>query len=370
MVTHAAAIHGLIPAVHHQLRRPSSNCARTNAQRDVQRIFEAQRRCNLRMTAELLELLVQFASRNLRVLPFKGPVLAQLLYGDVSARKFSDLDLLVFAEDAPRAMALLRTLGYAPIRNLSASQERACVKLSGALSFVQQRYSTMVDLHWRVRGSYQDPSATPFCTAQLWARAQPLRIWGRELSGLSRDDLLLVLAEHGAKHRFLRLEWLCDVARLLLLEGTWDWPLLLARAKVGKCRRSLALALLLSSELFGSKVPPSVLADSVDSSMLEMKRGVLSALSLTTADEPQVLASAWFRLGLQDQRIDGLRFLLGAAFRPTLEDWMFLPVPLPASAALTALRPVRLMLKYAIRAQRGDTSASSKQPRSSSSPAK
>ena len=54
---------------------------------------------------------MQFAERNIEVLPLKGPVLAEALYGDVTMRAYNDLDLLVRRENFHRAEVLLLDRG-------------------------------------------------------------------------------------------------------------------------------------------------------------------------------------------------------------------------------------------------------------------
>jgi hypothetical protein len=370
LVVEGAMVHGLISAVRRQFELAGSGAVDESARRRVERLFQAQRRGNLSMTAELLELLAHFAKRGIRVLPFKGPTLASLLYGDVSARKFSDLDLLVFEADAGPALALLRELGYGAMRELTAAAEPACLKLSSALSFLHARNKTMVDLHWQIRQSSFETPGPAFDTAELWARSEPTRLWGHELASVARDDLLLLLAEHGAKHLFTRLEWLCDVSRLLSIGGAWDFPALLARARANQCLRSLGLALLLSAELLNAPVPASVLAASVDATVRRLKDTVLASISIGSVGLPPVLRAAGFRLRLLDRNVDKLTVLLRAGFQPTFEDWKRWPVPLVASPLLAALRPLRLLAKYAPLVQRAGGSVNSKQPRASSSPTK
>ena len=47
------------------------------------------------LTLELLNIHRHLQTRGLEVLPYKGPVLAETLYGNVAMRQFSDLDLLI-----------------------------------------------------------------------------------------------------------------------------------------------------------------------------------------------------------------------------------------------------------------------------------
>ncbi len=59
------------------------------------------------MTAELIRLLKIFQEAEVPVISFKGPILAQLAYGDISFRIFSDLDLLIKESDLVKVHNLL-----------------------------------------------------------------------------------------------------------------------------------------------------------------------------------------------------------------------------------------------------------------------
>jgi hypothetical protein len=61
--------------------------------------FEDNRERNHHLVRELRVLLELFTARGVEALAFKGPTLAQLVYGSLEARQAGDLDFLVRAED-------------------------------------------------------------------------------------------------------------------------------------------------------------------------------------------------------------------------------------------------------------------------------
>jgi hypothetical protein len=65
--------------------------------------FEEIARKNLRFTAELIRILNCLESHGIAAIPFKGPTLAESVYGNLALREFSDLDILVRQSDFPRA---------------------------------------------------------------------------------------------------------------------------------------------------------------------------------------------------------------------------------------------------------------------------
>src|SRR3989442_3875618 len=97
---------GLLPLLYRRLgSRPDSVPAAIRGA--LREGFEANARRALRLTAELLRLHEQLASRGVTVIPYKGPVLAASVYGDLALRPFSDLEFLVHRRDADRAEHVL-----------------------------------------------------------------------------------------------------------------------------------------------------------------------------------------------------------------------------------------------------------------------
>src|SRR5882672_7117760 len=64
-------------------------------ERSLRSAYEANLRRSLWFTAELARIMQRFERRQLRAVPYKGPVLAQSLYRDLGLRSFSDLDFLI-----------------------------------------------------------------------------------------------------------------------------------------------------------------------------------------------------------------------------------------------------------------------------------
>ncbi len=112
-----------------------------------------QRR-NLALTAELLRILAALEDAGIAAVPFKGPVLAALAYGDLALRPFGDLDVLVRERDMARARAALVKRGYLPEFAFSAAGERAFRKAECALQFRHAGRDVVLELHWRLTERY------------------------------------------------------------------------------------------------------------------------------------------------------------------------------------------------------------------------
>src|SRR5215217_2834112 len=112
---------------------------------------------NVFLTAELYKLLKAFDERGISAVPFKGPVLAAAVYGNLALREFGDLDILVHQQDVARARDGLVSLGYQPQYRLTRAQEAAFLRYEREYTFTHGDTGGVVELHWRVA-----PKAFPF----------------------------------------------------------------------------------------------------------------------------------------------------------------------------------------------------------------
>ena len=163
----------------------------------------------------LQELLQELQGREIRVLTFKGAVLSQLLYGQLSSRPFGDIDLLIAPEDLPRVQALFLEMGLRRgyPSGLSAAQDKALVCFSKAMTFSKQGGRNFVDLHWRLMSQWL-ALELPF--DDLWQRRQVVDVQGFGLwPTLGSEDQALFLALHGAQDGWVKLKTLLDLSCFL-----------------------------------------------------------------------------------------------------------------------------------------------------------
>src|SRR5262249_32000457 len=90
-VIQLAKRHSLLPLVCHRLYAFRAAIPPETLQ-TLHQINAANTRRALLLTRELFRTLEHLKSRHILALPYKGPVLAQFLYGDVAMRQTGDLD--------------------------------------------------------------------------------------------------------------------------------------------------------------------------------------------------------------------------------------------------------------------------------------
>ena len=61
-----------------------------------------QMRKGVELTRELARIMACLENHSVDAIPYKGPALAQAIYGDVAMRQFSDLDILIRVSESNR----------------------------------------------------------------------------------------------------------------------------------------------------------------------------------------------------------------------------------------------------------------------------
>ena len=213
---------------------------------------------NLFTTAELSRLLSLMKSQGVDTLPYKGPILAQALYGRLDIRQFGDLDIIIQPQDMLSVEKLLMAEGYRPYFGKKTGSELAsymAAKNEHSYDFYHEQKKIFIEMHWRFWPVFFS-SVNP---RNIWHRRESIKLGGRLVSNLKIEDYLIVLCMHGSRHQWERLAWLCDIAMLLHTYPTLDWENAIATAKQWGAQRMLYLGLYLAHTWLGATLPVSVL---------------------------------------------------------------------------------------------------------------
>lgn len=316
----------------------------------VERLTTDHRRIakrNLHLTNQLRELLDLFDDHGITVFPYKGPVLAEHLYGDVSRRQFRDLDLLVPKEDVREAKSLLESRGYRPEHDLSPAQEAAVLRSGHHYALANPRTGVQVELHWRLTPTSIQGS---FDLETLRASGDHVALAGRPVPVPSPEALLVMLAVHGTKHRWKRLKWLCDAAALLHTQEL-DWDVTLERARALGHRRAVVLAVVLANGLLDATLPTEIRTRARRDSAIE---DLATVVRRTLFDASEESPSEWdllpFRVRAQERRADRLQSYAHTLLLPGVTDFEAKGFPDALFALYYLYRPLRLVKQFCLRA--------------------
>ncbi|HXJ42843.1 MAG TPA: nucleotidyltransferase family protein, partial [Bryobacteraceae bacterium] len=200
-----ADLHGMLPLLKSRLDEFCPHVLAGTTAAELGRACLANAVRNLALTGELIHLLRLFEAQGIEVVPFKGPALAEQIFGNVAMRQFCDLDILVRPESVSRAKALLLARGYTPEFLLSPARESEYIRAEHALQFRRTEGNVVMELHWSFGAKNQ---AFPLSAGDVWQRLEQGQLQGTPIRVLSAEDLLLYLCMHGAKHGWERLEWI------------------------------------------------------------------------------------------------------------------------------------------------------------------
>jgi hypothetical protein len=307
------------------------------------------------LTRELVRVLDNLDSLGIEVMPYKGVVLSQTLYGDMALRQSGDMDLLVHASDLPRAKKKVCELGYKPHLTLSEAAERAYVRSGYECTFDHAGGRNLLELQWALQPNFY---SVDFDVSGVFRRAVTVSVAGRQAKTPSPEDLLLILSLHAAKHVWGRLIWLCDIAQITKRPDlNWDW--ITSQAKALGIERIMHVTLLLAKSLLGAEIPSSpnrtLLSDAeshtlADNIRIEMANGV--SCNVESLD--------YFRLmmRLRERRADRLRFLRRLTFTPGPGEWKAIQLP----TRLFPLYPVVRLWRLTARLFRGRSGTISAPP--------
>jgi hypothetical protein len=342
-----ADAHGLSPLLYWNLWRNFSQLIPPAVGKTIQDSFQSNARRNLLLVLELVDILRLLASKNIAVVPFKGPPLAEALYGNIALRQCSDLDLFIRPDDLAAGINTLVSEGYSPVLQLSPPQQTAWVRSQYEYGLVSPS-GALIEFQWAIVPRY---FSLPLGTEQLWQGLRTIRIGGLDVLTLSPENLLLVLCIHGGKHRWNTLVWLSDIAEIIQLHADLDWDYAVRQARVHRAERMLLLGLSLTHTVFGTALPENISVRlTEDKSVVRLNRQVCQ--TLIRGSEPGELAAHVFLIRTRERWIDKIRYILRFTLSPTSVEWSLVRLPKIFSPLYSALRITRGFLKAGTLARR------------------
>ena len=336
----------IVPLVYHHLHAACADLTPPDVLRQLRAEYLHAAARSMALAAELREITQLLEIEGVGALPYKGPVLALQAYGDIALRSFTDLDLIVRPRDIKKAREILACRGYLPLENLTSSQERAVLKLEHNLPLISSAGDIVVELHWRIA-----PMAFSFPMPMegLWERAVPVRLGGQVVSGISVDDLMILLPVHGTRHAWSAIEWVTGIAELMRQPNSVCWNRVIRDAEHLRVGRIVRLAVALANRLLDAPIPDTVARwIDQDTRIPSLVRWVAARLFVPAdlSSATQQRAVFQFEMAVKD----GIRERLRDGFRrvtyPTGKDWAATGLPDILFPLYYLVRPGRLLARY------------------------
>ena len=273
------------------------------------------------------------------VAAFKGVTAAIILHGDIAAREYNDIDVIVPEAQVDEAEDVLESIGYR-----GPYDDR---RFRHAFLAYQRQYMFLhsdqaaVDLHWAFTSSHLP---FPLDVARIWPTLAKLPVGQHKVPAVSGANFALLLAGHGAKERWLSLGWVCDFAQLIECKRDLDWVEIYRRAHDRGSGDSILLACAMAERLLNVPVPAEL------ARLLIARTRVRNLTGALVGDLRQGLPASQQRgsladLILCDRRADRISAVLRLAVTPTPGDHAGLPLPPALWPLYRFTRPFRLAAK-------------------------
>jgi len=300
-------------------------------------------RC-LFLAAELHKILELFRTAGIVAIPYKGPVLAEQAYGNLTLRDFDDLDIILPQRDLMEAHEVMLGLGYQARFPWILSKDSKTALVPGEYNYRDEKRRAVVELHTELTLRHFPVAPDIDRFAQ---RMVKVTVAGQEVPTLAPEDLLSALCVHGSKDFWERISWIADVAELIQRQTGFDWDRVFQTAESLRAERMLHLGLALANDLLQASMPEEI---------RERVRDDAEAVAVAREVGERTLSrnlsgvGAGKRMRFRRRMVRGIlagwRYSLRLAVIPAEEDWEMVQLPRLLAPLYLALRPLRLLAKY------------------------
>jgi hypothetical protein len=340
----AARRHGVMPLLYWNLKESHFETIPEGVVKELCNEYRVNLIRNLFLTAKLFNLLDLFEANGISAIPYKGPTLSVLAYGDISLRHFNDLDFIIHRDDVLGTKQLLLSEGYRREYALSPNQEVAYLQHECESNFFDDHRKILIELHWDIVQKY---FSCHFDVNKLWDNLKPVSLLNRQVMTLPPEQLLLILCLHnGAKHQWETLGWIADIAQLIGVRKDLDWKRMLDNAIRSGIERILFLGLYLARDMLGADIPNEINKRLMnDKAIPSLAKEVCKRIFTETESLPGEAERFVFYLRMRENLEDRMKYCFRRLFTSTITDWSLLRLPAPLFPFYRFLRPFRLVKK-------------------------
>ncbi|MGD0237028.1 MAG: nucleotidyltransferase family protein [Syntrophorhabdales bacterium] len=336
---------GVGPLLYKNMRTLAPFAAPPSIMETLQRHYYQNIAHNLALEEQLSTLLRHFQAARITAIPYKGPTLAAMVYGNIGLRVFGDLDILIQKEDVRKAADLMIALGYRSDLQFSPEQLAAYVHHFNELPFTGGGRAP-VELQWQIVPDHFVFPVEPFC---LWDDRISGQVSQSDHGTIPAEKQILMLCAHGAKDSWGRLAWVCDIAELLHKSHRLDRDGLMNLAAQTGGLRMLYLGLHLAHELLEAPVPEELLRR-IDRDHTAAKTAeIIRERIFGKGDGDQgVLGTCLFYVRLRERFRDKARFFLRTFSRPIPGQWDQLGFDGSCARLRNVIRHMRMGCSYGL----------------------
>lgn len=214
----------------------------------------------LAQAAALKKLNKLLLAHNIPFIFYKGLLFTDRVYGDISSRDFSDIDLIIQKSDLDALTALLIAEGYQP-RITDERLREITLKYGCEFNFVKYEngHRLALEPHWAFFRSFINP---PIKFSDLTIVSQEIKSLGIKTNGLSDEWMVLaMLYHHGGNDMWYSLKYVSDINRAVINLPKLDWDLIKDISKKHKLYFLVLISLSIANKVYNTPIPHSLITD-------------------------------------------------------------------------------------------------------------
>jgi len=336
--------HGTFPLLYKTLKEHSQIVPETALQTMKKKYMQLVR-VNMLMSTELIKIMQLLEKNSIKAISFKGPLLSQMAYGDISSRQYVDLDILINEADIQKATTLLVNNNYVSEYSLESYQQKNLIDTVHDIAFYNVKNNIRIECHWALTSGefYIDIKSW-----DLFKNPYIQSINNTPLPTITLEKLIIYLCIHGYKHMWERVEWLADIVHLND-SNTIDWNNTLRLAGEIHADRVLLSSLFLCEQILDMKLSDTIKKQmKEESKLLNISTKMLTELKYTydksletSAHSKQISSIQLYMLKDTKSKFKYIKTL----FIPTELDYKVVKLPKFLSFLYYAIRPFNILLK-------------------------
>jgi len=295
---------------------------------------------NTVLISEIVRLRNACATRDIEILPFKGPVMAGALYGDITFRTCDDLDILVREEDIEQARQILLDDGFEAYLDMTEVERHWHHRAGWEYMLRHPELGYLVELDTCIGPRYQGFN---LLSDEIFEEPSTVRIDGSSIDTVNAETLLLMLCVHGSRHQWNRLVWVADILAMWRSFPTMSFSEIANRAKRLGVHRMLLLGHAVAQAVGDEKTAlPEIEFSEKDAIISALADQCLAGWANETCPR---LSGMGFKLASRERVRDKVLYMLGIACTPSYSDWKIIRLPRGLYPLYFLIRPCRLVVK-------------------------
>ena len=340
-----ASRHRLMPLLYYNLNSTCPELVPEGILSELKEYFNANVRKNLMMTGELIKVLNLLEAEGIKAVPYKGPVLASMVHGNIGLREFGDLDVFVPRSDVLKAKNLLLSENYNLCLEFEHITDKFYLKTQREYALFNNNNGIVTEIHWDFHGPFfYLPLESDFFCDDL----KIVNINDFKVSSFTPENLFIILCIHNAKHDWENLGWICDIHELIQ-NYKLNWTSIIEKTTKLGTQRIVFINLFLAKHLLGLNIPEKLLHDlDSDLQVKKMSISIINRLFSKTEHPFNLINKTFFDFKKRENIYYGFKDCVFGLTTPTYPDFEILTLPNLLYPLYYVFRPFNLLKRYKI----------------------